>query len=1106
MKAVFLVAAVLAVSAAVYFSTRIPTGKATRPQTTAHKAIPSKSLSLPLFFEPNQGQTAPQVKFLARGAGYGLFLTADEAVLKLQSPAVSPQHSGLNAAANKANNKTASASVIHMRLDGANPAATVSGTSPMAGKSNYFIGNDPSKWQRDIPQFARVEYKSVYPGVNLVYYGTQGQLEYDFRVAPGADPNLIALSFDGAAAHIDSGSSGDLVLATANGEVHFHAPRIYQPAQSGAPNSNNASGNADKAITGSFRQLADNKIGFSIGDYDHNRDLVIDPVLTYSTFFGGSLTETAVKVAVDSAQMIYLAGSTDSPDFVTTDGSKLTGTQNIFISKINPLPATGQPELLYLVYLGGTEIDTLSGIAVDTNFSIYVAGTTNSPQFPTTSNAFQTLPSAPGVFHGFVSKISATQNNNTPPTISYNLTYSSYLGGNGTDQITGLAIDATNQNAYVTGTTTSNNPASAGFPANPNGYQLVSNAAPGNPQFFATKINTSGSGFPSIVYSTYFGGGNPAGATAIGGGITVDPTASNVNMYFTGATNMLSTPGPNGEPAFPLFNAQQSCLDESSATHCNLTNPTNTDAFIAKINPNQPASVPVYSTYLGGSGSDVGTAIAVDGTGSAYITGSTNSEDWTCVSCIAGFQSAYAGIQPNSNAFIAKLGGLNTSSQFPLTYFTYIGGSGPDIGQDIKVESTFAVHVTGTTASPNLPLTTDAPFLYGGQGDAFVGLISTTTGGGVVNGNYLTYLGGSQADQGTGIALDIYNAAYVAGTTLSPNFPITSNAYQPTLNANSQDAFVSQIGAVSTLTVSAPTTSPTPKPVQAGSPAIFTFDIANTLGPDNASFVNFFAVVPTTGLAAPVTATVNSGGGNCTAVLTSTIVCTIPSLPVGSTASVQVTVTPTALTTPVPTSISVTGSASANNGPRGQSITQTEAVVDFGITATTNTPSINAGETATIQVTVFPTQPQLGYSATITPSQTTQPAMVTSTTPIFNPTSLTLSGSASATTTLSIATVVRPITSGSLLRRGSFYATWLPIGGLSLVGLGLGSGRKRRRWIVGAVLAIIAGMILLQSGCGSSSTALTPTGGTAAGTYTITVVGSAGATASHTATVNLRVN
>jgi len=1109
MKAAFLAAAVLATAGvAFYFSTTVHAAKASGPgsaerKPAAHKGLSSeslpKSLSLPLFFEPNQGQTAPQVKFLARGAGYGLFLTADEAVLQLQPSAVSTQQSATGS-------QRAPSSVIRMHLDGANSSARISGASPLPGKSSYFIGNDPSKWHRDIPQFARVQYEAVYPGVDLVYYGDQGQLEYDFRVAPAADPNQIALSFQGASARIDSGDSGDLILSTASGDVRFHAPRVYQPAVL-------HSGNGEKTIVGGFRQLADNKIGFTIGPYDHSRELVIDPVLSYSTYLGGSKTEAQVKIAVDAAPLIYVAGATDSPDFPVTDGSSLNptpGAQNIFISKINPTLA-GTAQLVYSIYLGGSGTDSLSGIAVDAAFSIYVAGSTTSSDFPTLNGLPGTVTG--GVSHGFLTKISLGLN------ATYAPAYSTYLAGNGVDHVTGLAIDTSQQNAYVTGDTTSTNPASDGFPANPNAFQpcpfgpVQSNGtcpvASGPPQFFASKINTGGSGSQSMLYSTYFGGGNPAGATAVGGGIAVDPSPNNTpNMYITGTTNMLPTVGGNGEAKFPLFNAQQSCLNEAS-NHgtCTGTNGTsNTDAFVAKINPNQPGSSPVYSTYVGGGGSDVARAIAVDTSGMAYITGSTNSTDWVCTCAASPFQGAYGG--GATDAFIVKIGNL-TGSIFPLTYFTYLGGNLDDIGNDIKVDAVQGAHVVGYTTSTNFPTTINTlQSVPGGGGDAFVASIGTTLSG-VGNGDLSTYLGGNQLDQGTGIDLDIFGATYVAGNTLSPNFP-TKNPYQLSLNGGSQDAFITKIGAASTLVLSNRSTSPAPNPVAAGTQVAFTFDILNQ-GPDNASNVTFLAVVPIGGaVASSATAKVTSGSGSCGTLNGNTIQCLIPTLTAcieplctSPLASVEVDITPS-ITAHNPT-ISVSGSVSANGGGTQGTSSQTANVVDFSITASTSTPVINAGDTATFQVVFAPTS-NLGYNATITPSQSISGGMVTATTPTFNPTTVTLSGTASATTTLSIATVARPVVTGTLLRRGAFYATWLPIGGLSLVGLGLGASRKRRRWLAGAVLCLIAGAVLLQSGCGSSSSGTPTGGGTQPGTYTITIQGSAGTGASHSTQVALTVH
>ncbi len=281
---------------------------------------------LPLSFEPNQGQTDPQVKFLARGAGYGVFLTSDQAVLTLPSSAKS-------------------SSVVRMQLAGASPAATAAGTSQLPGKSNYFIGNDPANWHSGVPQFARVRYQGVYPGVDLVYYGNQGQLEYDFEVAPGADPSQIALRFQGQE-RVNLDDSGNLILASGSNEVRLNAPRIYQEF-----------GAEQRPVAGHFVLQLEGKVGFELAAYDRTRALVIDPVLTFSTYFGGSGNESCSlilgiasppsgcpAVAIDPSSNIYIAGSTMSADFpvvppVTSTPSAfqpaIAGAPDVFVTKMN---------------------------------------------------------------------------------------------------------------------------------------------------------------------------------------------------------------------------------------------------------------------------------------------------------------------------------------------------------------------------------------------------------------------------------------------------------------------------------------------------------------------------------------------------------------------------------------------------------------------------------------------------------------------------------------------------------------------------------------------------------------------------------------------------
>jgi hypothetical protein len=1121
-------------SAAIYFgasnfATTVQAAEPSRPTPAAQSAMASQALAIPMFFELNQGQTAPQVKFLARGAGYGLFLTANEAVLKLQkaipatrtaTPIPQPEPP----------------SVIRMRLEGANTSAHVSGASPLPGRSNYFVGSDAAKWRSGIPQFARVEYQAIYPGIDLVYYGNQGQLEYDFRLAPGAHPEQIALTFTGATARIDP-ASGDLALSTANGDVRFHPPHVYQPSGS-------SPGSTEKIVTAGFRQLADNKIGFTVGDYDHSRQLVIDPVLSYSTYIGGG-GESLVKIALDAANNIYLAGSTTSADFPSSTADYPTsapiaplsstlaaaGATNIFIAVLDPY--LGPPQypntsyqLLYSAYLGGSAVDSLAGIQVDPSRNIYVAGSTTSSNFPTTSNAFQTQATVSGNggfpgSHGFLSAITLGLNSD------YTLTYSTYLAGNGVDTVTGLAIDSScitqsNQaacNAYVTGVTTSTNGPSNGFPANADAFQPQTNAPitgqayPGNPQFFASKIYTSGTGSQSMLYSTYFGGGN-FGATdiAYGGGIAVDTTTSDVNMYFTGTTNQLPVASASGAAPFPLNDAQQACLNEPGIINCNNNNPSTTvDAFVAKIDPNNPGSLPVYSTYLGGSGDDRSYAIAVDSSANAYVVGSTNSSDWACP-CGSGFQTTYAGTGSNTNGFIAKIGPL-VGTIYPLSYFTYLGGTGPDVISAISVDSLAAAHVVGTTSSPNptFPITfnTLQSTYGGGDSDAFVALISTAlygsfSDGAAPAGDFSSYLGGNGTDQGTGVAVDVYGTTYAAGTTFSSIFPISAAPYQAQL-VGTQNAFATKVGASSVLGLTVPNTSPDPSPVAAGTQVAFTFNILNT-GPDNANLVTFNALgIPTAGLTNQATAKVTQGNGSCGAVEVSTITCDIPSLAVNQTASVEVDMTP-AVPITVNNPISISGNVSANGGLVQLTIPQPDVyVVDFALQANVLTPTVNAGDLAKIQIKFCPTSDQ-GYFATITPSQTTSPSMVTANTPTFDPTTVSLAGISCGTTLLSIQTVARPVNSGNLLRHGGFYAAWIPIAGLSLAGLGIAAGRKRRRWMLGGILCLIAAFLILLPGCGSGSSSVPVNAGTAAGTYIVTIDASAGTGASHSTQAQLIVH
>src|SRR5258708_3069049 len=415
-----------------------------------------------------------------------------------------------------------------MKLVGADFAA-IRGTDTLPGKTNYFLGSDPTKWLHNVSQFARVQYDNVYPGINLVFSGNQGRLEYDFQVAPGADPGQAELEFDGSTP-IEL-SNGNLILRGDTDGVRFEAPRVYQQVAG-----------RQQSVEGRFVMRAANRVGFEIGAYDHTRELTIDPVLTtgFSTYFGGSGNETSPSIAVDSSHNIYLAGSTTSP--VNTfpqpaAASTLIGTNpNVFVAKLDPSGTS----VTYLTFLGGGGSDSSVGVAVDGAGNAYIAGTTTSgiggsANFPTTSNtAYQIAPASgsTGTSHAFVSVLNFS---------GAALNYSSYLSGNGTDVASGMAID-NKGNVYVTGSTTSIDAGSSSdqFPAS-----ALPQAQPFQPlsratfQFFVTKVNTNAPGIGSIAYSTYFGGAVPSsGAAAVGGGIAGDTTG---NIYFTGTTNFTYT-------------------------------------------------------------------------------------------------------------------------------------------------------------------------------------------------------------------------------------------------------------------------------------------------------------------------------------------------------------------------------------------------------------------------------------------------------------------------------------------------------------------------------------------------------------------------------------
>jgi hypothetical protein len=765
------------------------------PDPAAQGKIVENYGKLPLTFEANQGQTDPRVKFLSRGSGYTLFLTADEAVFSLrgneaqanplpvggglhskageplpqpESPSeTEPPSDNLaasdNAAAARRQNKAHGASrgctavkdqapagrknscdpysvaprtntVLRMKLLHANATAKITGADELPGKSNYFIGNDPKKWRSNVPTYAKVKYQGVYPGVDLVYYGNQRELEYDFVVAPGADPRRIQFDVRGAM-NIHRDQNGDLVLQTATGEIRWRKPAVYQEKDG-------IRQEVDGRYTFKRRQ-----VGFEVGSYDSKIPLIIDPALAHSTYLGGRDDESGNGIAVDAAGNAYISGSTDSPDFPTTPGVFQTvfggGQGDVFVTKMNPSGTA----LVYSTYLGGGSNDVGYSIALDVMGDAYVTGSTSSTNFPVTSGAFQTTICQTSIYScAFVSELNPSGSG---------LVYSTFLGGSGGAVGLGIVLDDSGD-AFVTGGT------AGGFPTTPGAFQPSGGSA------FVTEFNATGSG---LIFSTCLGGGRDLAL-----GIALGSAGNAYVVGYTSSTNFPVTPG-----AFQT--TCKACLSNGAF-----------DGFVTEFNSS--GSALVYSTYLGGSGynngeaafGDEAVAVAVDSSGNAYVTGQTNSTDFPTTP--GAFQT-----KPMNSSFLTK---LNPSGS-ALVYSTYLGGSGfgffddyfVDAGLAIAIDASGDSYVVGSTCSSNFPTTPGAFQPHTNQTWPCVGFLSEMNPDGTAL-IYATFLGGSgninYVQEANAVALDASGDVYIAGQTPAPDFPTTPGAFQTALDGKT-DAF-----------------------------------------------------------------------------------------------------------------------------------------------------------------------------------------------------------------------------------------------------------------------------------------------------------------------------
>jgi len=677
--------------------------------------------NLPLRFEINQGQAPREVNFISRGNGYTLSLTPNETALQLRSVDVGPGNFGKAVFNPQSDIRNLRSSLLRMKLLGTNPTPRVAGLDQLPTRSNYFIGSDARSWRTNISNFSKVQYEQIYPGVNLDYYGNQRQLEYDFTVTPGADPATIKLGIDGAD-KVEIDDQGDLVLHTPSGIVRQRRPLIYQEVD-GIRQEICGGYALQKTQDTGFQSQGSYLVAFRVGAYDRSRPLVIDPVLVYSTYLGGGGEEQGNAITVDAAGNAYVIGFTDSTNFPVANPRQASfggPPQDVFVAKLNPA-GTG---LVYATYLGGEGQDHGSGIAVDTAGNAYITGYTGSRNFPV-ANAVQ--PTLHGSFNAFVAKLDAT---------GANLIYSTYLGGTIGEFGSGIAVDAAG-NTYVTGVTTSTN-----FPT-ANALQPAFGG--GLSDAFVTKLSPAGT---QLIYSTYLGGSGTDGATSI----ALDTTG---NVHLTGVTSSIN---------FPLAHPLQGTFGGGDL-----------DAFVTKLNA--VGTQLIYSTYFGGGGSDRGFRLAVDRNGNSYVAGDTDSANFPVRGPLQDFSGG------SGDAFIAKF-----SPAGVLSYGTYLGGTGLDGATAIAVDAAGRAYVTGYTESANFPTVNPLPGSVGGGFNAFVTKLNAA-GTAIA---YSTYLGGSGNDAGFGIAVDPSGSVYVLGQTDSKNFP-TVNPSQPNNAGGLFDLFISKL-------------------------------------------------------------------------------------------------------------------------------------------------------------------------------------------------------------------------------------------------------------------------------------------------------------------------
>lgn len=703
--------------------------------STPPAAAAADVLSLPIAFEANQGQVDKNVRFLARSHGHHMFLTPSEAILTLMPRAAASMQP----------------TVVRLTFVGKNDQPELEGVDRLPGVVNYYLGQDRSGWQAGIPTYAKVRYTDLYPGIDALFYGNQSELEYDFIVAPGANPEAILMRVGGSVPdnfNLRISASGNLVIDTVSGQVELRKPLIYQ----------DKNGRRHK-VAAEYRLVGADSFGFTVAAYNPDLPLVIDPVIDFSTYFGGSGDDYGYSIATDTAGNIYLTGATNSADFPgTAGGYSGTGSRcpsdlpmrecyDAFVTKIN---ASGTA-VLYSTYIGNPGEDKGHAIAVDGAGNAYITGMVSLAGDPPNDDLF--------IYeYALVVKLGP----------GGDMVYG-FAWGEGAGLVGhGIAVDNQGQ-AYVAGEVTST------ILTTPNAVQPEKGEMTDG---FISVISSDGS---SLVYSTYLGGNNTY----------CDVCASKVTAIAVDRDGMIYATG-QAAPSYPVTdNAYRKTFDGLW------------EAFVAKIDPGKPGPAGlVYSSFLGGLDTDIGQDIVVDATGMVFVTGSTQSYDFpssagafdrTCGTdgicnpttvCDPGIPpKCYT--DPKSDVFIVKMD-LTKSGSSSLVYSTFVGGGGQEVGLGIAVDRNGRAYVTGSTWSPDFPVVNPIKAEYSGKLDIFAFTLNPDASQMV----FSTYIGGGSDDEAYAITLDTNGRAYLTGNTGSGAFPVTN----PLLGRSSGwEAFVTRI-------------------------------------------------------------------------------------------------------------------------------------------------------------------------------------------------------------------------------------------------------------------------------------------------------------------------